>query len=66
MPLMVSCDVTSRQSLVAAAVLSDGVDSSGCELVKLYPARTQTTLYRVDVARPITDNAGKTTGSDLH
>jgi len=27
--------------------LSDGVDSSGGELVKLYPARTQTTFYCV-------------------
>ena len=36
------------------------MDSSGGELVKLYPARTQTTLYHVDVARSIADDAGKT------
>jgi len=33
--------------------------NSGSELVKLYPARAQTALYRVAVARSIVDDAGK-------
>jgi len=31
----------------------------GGELVKLYPTRAQTILYRVDVTRLIADDAGK-------